>query len=284
MRTELIALAIAFSPLAVEAQPTCGGETPCEIESGVYHAVLPAEQEGAPAVIWLHGYGGSGAKAVANRSFVEGFTERGYALIALDGLKWGGPKSKPDWAVRDGYQAYPRNDLTFIRAAINNATERFALDPNRILLAGSSRGASMVWDVACLNPDTATAYAPVSGGFWEPASTECAGPVHLLHTHGFSDRTVPLEGRGFQNPFFFMRQADIHAGLLTWRREMDCEQRATRVDASGPLWRKEWTKCKGGSVTFLLGPGGHGIPKGWTELALDWFESVAPLEAGRSSE
>ena len=83
----------------------------------------------------------------------------------------------------------------------------------------------MVWDVACLRPETAAGYASIAGGFWKPGSTECAGPVHLFHTHGFSDRIVPLEGRAIYNPPFFGVQADVHAGLLTFRRQMRCAQR-----------------------------------------------------------
>ena len=61
---------------------------------------------------------------------------------------------------------YGRDDVAFIRSVIDDAAERFHLDRDRVLLTGFSRGASMVWDVACIAPDTATAYASVSGGFW----------------------------------------------------------------------------------------------------------------------
>ncbi len=287
IRVVTVALAILALATPIAAQDSCGDDIPCEIGTGAYHAALPDSPESAPAVIWLHGYAGSGAKTIANTGFVKNFTQRGYALIAPNGLKWGGEKTKPDWAVRDGYQAYPRNDLAFIRAVIDDAAKRFSLDRSRVLLAGFSRGGSMIWDVACLKPDTATAYAPISGGFWKPESTDCVGPVDLLHTHGFSDRTVPLEGRPIDTSVLRIVQGDIHAGLLTWRNEMNCAQRATAVDASGPLWRKSWTECEGGSVTFLLGPGGHGAPKGWTSIALDWFEALpghAWLEAGPPSD
>jgi len=287
MRLIFAAMMAAAIAASAQAQTACGGDVPCEIETGVYHVALPEAPEGAPMVVWLHGYGGAGSKAVANTGFANGFTGRGYALIAPDGLKWHGPESKTEWSVRDGYPAYPRNDQNFVRAVIDDAASRFHLDRSRVFLTGFSRGGSMVWDIACLWPKSAAAYASISGGFWKPGSEECAGPVHLLHTHGFSDRIVPLEGRPIFNPPFFGVQSEIDAGLLTFRREMNCAQRATEVDVSGPLWRKEWTECEGGSVTFLLGPGGHGIPTGWTTLALDWFESlpdIPPLEAKPASD
>ena len=41
----------------------------------------------------------------------------------------------------------------------------------------------------------AAAYAPVAGSFWRPHPDmeACAGPVDLLHTHGWRDKTVPLD-------------------------------------------------------------------------------------------
>ena len=50
----------------------CGGEAqPCEVASGAYHIAVPAGWQGGPAVMHLHGYGGSGAKVIRNKSFVE---------------------------------------------------------------------------------------------------------------------------------------------------------------------------------------------------------------------
>lgn len=254
------------------------------LADGVYHAALPETPGGAPAVIWLHGFGRSGAEAVANSGFAKGFTERGYTLIAPDGLPWNGEGSEPEFDYRDQWKG-PRDDIAFIGAVIDDAAARFGFDRSRVLLAGFSTGGSMVWDVACLRPDIAAAYAPISGGFWEPAATDCRGPVDLLHTHGFADMVVPLEGRiADEYPPYVGVQADIHAGLLYWRDLMHCGRRADAVDTAGPLWRKTWTSCEGGSVTFLLGPHGHSIPDGWTDLALDWFEAVTAEKAkGKSA-
>jgi polyhydroxybutyrate depolymerase len=53
----------------------------------------------------------------------------------------------------------------------------------------------MAWDIACLAPESARAFAAYAGGFWEPMTGGCRAPVHLHHAHGFRDRMVPLEGR-----------------------------------------------------------------------------------------
>ena len=253
----------------------CGGESmPCKITTGEYHMAVPAGWKGGPAVVHLHGYGGSGAKVIRNKGFVDAFTARGYAVIAPTALPW--LANKPaDWAVRDGWLTYPRSDVRFLRDVLADAAVRADVELDRVLLSGFSRGGSMVWEVACLAPDLARAYAPAAGGFWLPMTEDCVGPVHMLHTHGFADKFVPLEGRTWHNAEFdvTVSQADVWEGLQLWRRENGCQSNAAEHAVADALWRKRWS-CKHGSLELVLHKGGHGLPEGWAEMALDWFESL----------
>lgn len=251
----------------------CGGkETPCKIAEGEYNIAVPEGWQGGPAVLYLHGFGGSGAKVIGNTGFVNRFLARGYAVIAPSGLRRGGEGTPRDWSVRDGL-SYPRDDVVFLQAVLSDAAAHAGIDRSRVLIGGFSRGGSMVWEVACLAPETATAYAPVSGGFWLPMTEECAGPVNLLHTHGFSDTVVPLEGRRIVHGDVDITQGDIWEGLQLWRREMGCRSNAADHEIADGLWRKRWA-CENGSLDLVLHKGGHGLPKGWTALALDWFEAL----------
>ncbi|PJE38181.1 polyhydroxybutyrate depolymerase [Pseudooceanicola lipolyticus] len=270
IRTCLLTL-WAVGPVAVAA---CGGaQDPSRIATGAYHLVLPDGWQGGPAVIYLHGYGSSSAKVLGTTTLVEGFTGRGYAFIAPTALPWreGNPT---DWAIRDGWVAYPRNDLQFLSDVLNDAVARVAVDPDRVLLTGFSRGGSMVWEAACLHPTLARGYAAVAGGFWLPETRDCIGPVDLLHIHGFSDQVVPLEGRTIDNPGLGrFTQADIWSGLQLWRRTNGCPSKPSGHDASGEIWRRWWS-CDAGSVEVVLHPGGHGFPSQWANLVLDWFEGL----------
>ena len=38
--------------------------------------------------------------------------------------------------------------------------------------------------------------------------------------------------------------------------------------------QKDWTDCTAGSVRLKVTTGGHGVPKGWRDALLDWFESL----------
>lgn len=269
-----LAIAVALLGAGPGLAVDCGDAAePCEVASGAYHIVLPDGWQGGPALMHLHGYGSSGSKVVGNAGFVKGFTARGYAVIAPSALPW--REGKPsDWAVRDGWVTFPRNDLRFLRDVLADAVTRAGVDPNRVLLSGMSRGGSMVWEVACLQPDFAAAYAPVAGAFWLPMTADCAGPVHMLHTHGFADKVVPLEGRTLESgETGTFTQADVWEGLRLWRRENRCRSNASEHEVGGDLWRKRWA-CEDGSLELVLHGGGHGLPKGWTALALDWFENL----------
>lgn len=267
-------LLLALSATAAAwSNDACGdAAAPCAVDDGVYYAALPEMPAGAPAVLWLYGFGGSGEKALANTGFVDRFTERGYAMILPEALPFQGDGPRA-WGVRDGWTDR-RDDVAYLRTVLDDAAARFGLDRSRVLVAGFSVGGSMVWDFACLAPDAAAAFAPVSGGFWEPMATECAAPVHMLHTHGFTDTVVPLEGRPIEGHDFQGRQSDIFAGLQLWRRTLGCGTRADAAEADDRFWRKTWSTCAGGSLELVLHAGGHQIPQGWTAMALDWFEAL----------
>ena len=141
-----------------------------------------------------------------------------------------------------------------------------------VLLAGFSRGGSMVWDIACQVPDFASAYAPLAGAFWDDLPEGCAAPVKLFHTHGWNDRTVPLEGRSFRDGAVV--QGDVWASLKILRETNGCDARQPeRNSFDGELWFRHWTDCRDGQIQLMLHKGGHGAPAGWANRMLDWFEA-----------
>jgi len=273
------ALVLATCGGAAAQQPCGGSDGACALADGVYFAQTPQAAEGAPWVLYLHGYGGSAAQMAANAAMVDAYRVRGYALIMPQGVP-NRPDGPPSWSLRPESRMgrpgrTPRDDVAFLRAVVEDAVARFGLDRQRGLAAGFSLGGSMVWDLACAAPDTAAAYAPVAGGFWDPLPESCAGPVRLLHTHGFSDTVVPLEGRAIGEGADPLRQGDIHAGLAIWRETLGCPSNPDVHEVDGAFWRKAWTTCAEGGLGLVLFPGGHRVPEGWTDLALDWFEAGA---------
>lgn len=272
-------LALAAAPVAALAQTAvvepsgCGGaDAPCALGDRSFHVLSPGDAfEGPrPVVVHLHGAGSTG-RAVIRGGMARAAVARGYVVIAPTGRRDGFGRFAPNWGVRDGREGFVE-DLAFIDAVVDAVSERVSLDRDRMLLAGFSRGGSFVWDVACAYPERFDGYVSVAGGFWEPMTRSCAGPVRLLHIHGWRDRTVPLEGRPLGSG---RAQGDIHQGLIVWRRTNGCSgQRADAFETEGDLWTRRWIECDAGALEFIMHPGGHGAPRGWAARALDWFEET----------
>lgn len=249
----------------------CGAaDTACKVRTGSYRIVLPEQATGpVPAVVFLHGYGSSGAGILKNQTLVQSLTARGYAVIAPDGSMREG-SARRSWTSRPGREG--RDEAAFFDAVLKDASLRHDVDRGRTVLAGFSSGAFMVNYLACGEPDLFAAYAPVSGSFWRPQPETCAGPVRLFHSHGWSDGVVPLEGRALGGGRY--QQGDAFAGLELWRQTNGCASHApqkTKVD-DGDLIRS-WDCGAGADIRLVLFFGGHRIPKDWATRMLDWFEA-----------
>ncbi len=249
----------------------CGGKTACILDTGLYHIDRADTPTGA-ALVFLHGWGGSGAVQRRDRGLVDAFRRAGFAVITPTGQPRGQGRGGHRW---NSFAAeHLRDDGTFLRAVADDAAERFDLDRTRFLLGGFSGGGMMAWRVACDAPDSFRAYLPIAGLLWRPLPKRCSGPIRLLHTHGWQDRVVPIEGRVVGNGI--LEQGDLGQGLALLRRANRCTGDAPdRYDTSGPFWYRAWTDCHPGAfLAFALFSGGHTIPAGWTDLALAWLDTL----------
>lgn len=261
------------------AKQLCGiGKDVCVIPSGDYNIELPKRADPEtriPALIFFHGAGGTGRQSLRNRGMVEIFLERGYAVIAPTGLKRPNSRWGPMWSFHPR-RAKQRDELQFAKDVIADATAKFNLDRNKILMSGFSIGGSLTWYLACEDPKVAKAFAPIGGAFWRPhpVASDCAGPVKLIHTHGWNDGTVPLEGRVLGGGSIV--QGDVFHSLNIMRQVNGCwNHKADRYRTADGFWRRWWINCKADSaLQFNLFDGGHSVPKGWANEAIDWFETL----------
>lgn len=270
------ALALAFGAGHALA---CSETTPCTVEGGEYYIALPAASDTPPPVIlYIHGYGGSPQGALENERMMTPFLDRGYAVVAPQGLPFPGG-TVTGWSFHPDYEKR-REEVPFIRAVLDDAISRHELDADRTILTGFSIGGSMTSYLACEAPEAFAAYAPLGGSFWRDHPEGCAGPVRLLHTHGWRDGTVPLEGRNVRggaidDPEGFS-QGDVFHAMEIWRRANGCVYaKADSFVTDGPFWRRKWERCaEGSALEFALFPGGHIVPEGWADMMLDWFEGL----------
>lgn len=267
----LVVLALLCSPFAAAAQSCGDAETPCQSESGEYHVILPKGPGPHKVMMFLHGFGGTGAGIVRNRGMIAPILERGYAVIAPQGLPFREGMKGGSWnsMKREGR----RDDVAFLNEVAAAAAAGFDLDRDTLLLAGFSGGGMMTWRVACDAPGSFAAYAPIAGLLWLPLPEACDGPFRMQHTHGWSDPVVPIEGRSVANGQF--TQGDLFVGLALLRRANGCvRDDPDGYGETGIYLTRQWDDCAAESALQLaLHPGGHSIPRGWSTLALDWFET-----------
>lgn len=279
IRRLALALLLLLPPPDATAESCGAADHPCLVSLGAYHALLPEPrgERPAPVVVHLHGAGSSGAEVIANRDLVTPLLARGYVVLAPTGLVRPG-RTGGSWSFGSFRQPL-RNEAAFLHEVLDDAERRFAVDRHRVLLSGFSVGGSMVWYLACTAPGDFTAFAPVAGGFWRPFPDSCAAPVRLLHTHGWRDQTVPLEGRPLRPG---VEQGDIFEGLQLWRRTNGCTGLKADLFPDDPVFlRRAWTACSPGTALELaLHQGGHEVPPEWPRLALDWFESLPTMPTG----
>ncbi len=272
------AAASALSSTDAFAEGLCGEAGVCSTANGEYSIELPPRRvptQPVPALFYFHGAGGSGPRSMKNRNMVETFLKRGYAVIAPSGLKRPNSRFGPGWSFLP-FRKKQRDELAFAREVLVDAAARFSIDPDQILMSGFSIGGSLTWYLACEDPDIARAYAPVAGAFWRPhpVAADCKGPVKMFHTHGWRDGTVPLEGRPLGGGRIY--QGDVFQGLQIMREINSCNGlRANKFRTDDNFWHRWWTECADGSaLQVALHPGGHSVPPGWAEQAINWFEGL----------
>ncbi|MFO7857067.1 MAG: polyhydroxybutyrate depolymerase [Paracoccaceae bacterium] len=259
----LLALAGAAPARACEAP-----ETPCAAPGGVYHLATPEGEGPHPAVMFLHGWGGRAAGVIATEAVVAPLLAAGWAVVAPQGEPRRPGEAGGPWNSRNDPEA--RDDVAFLASVAGHAAETAGLARGRMLLAGFSGGGMMAWRQACDAPESFRAYLPIAGLLWRPLPEACAGPVRLLHVHGWSDPVVPMEGRSVAGGR--LTQGDLFAGLDLLRRANGCARDdPDAYGAEGAFLLRRWTDCAPGSALgFALFDGGHRIPEGWAALALGW--------------
>lgn len=255
IRTALLAVIGWFAATGAQADPvSCSAPPGCVIAGGRYLTLAPSGWDGRselPALVFFHGWRESAEYVVADpalRAFVE---SRKVLLIAPhgEGNTWSYP----------GSPGRHRDELAFASALAADIRARFPVDPARIVAAGFSQGASMVWNIACSRPALFSAYGALAGGFWEPSPAACSGAgVDLVHIHGSRDATVPMEGRALRGGAF--RQADIRRDWALWLTENGCGAEPDAVATVDGRVCRQWSRCgKPKRLSFCIHEGGHDI-------------------------
>lgn len=261
-RIFLSSFALAVSTTAAFA---CGANTDCKIGDRHYRIAMPSGHDGTTlvgAIVFAHGYQGSAAGIMRNKTLRRTVSDLGLALIAVKsvGPDWDIPHAprKPD---SDG-----SNEFKYFDAVIADASEKFSIDTKRMMATGFSAGGMMVWNLVCARSDRFAAFAPMAGTFWQEAPQSCAGPIaNVIHIHGLTDRTVPLKGRKILNT----HQGDVMDTLAMYKKHGNFG--AAETVKIGNLTCQNRSNAKGDILDFCLFPGRHQFSSKYVKFAWDTF-------------
>lgn len=250
---------------ATDAPCTLG--TPCVVAGGRYVVHQPPGWDGRsalPTLVFFHGWSEAPAD-VLGMSDVVAFADQAGILLVLpegQGQSWSHP----------GSPARYRNEFAFVTAVMDDLERRFPVDHARLVAAGFSQGGSMVWNLACAMPERFSAFAPISGGFWEPLPKSCkVAPTRIYHVHGTSDHTVPMTGRWL---FGVFKQGNIRQGWSVLQAANGCGKPVTQP-AQGRLTCETASACPGkAAMNLCLHDGDHEMGAPFLKSAWDWIMAL----------
>lgn len=178
------------------------------------------------------------------------------AIIAANGL--GGT-----WSYRRS-PARARNELAYVAEILQDVEGRFAVPRNKIMAAGFSMGASMVWNLSCYMGAEFAGFAPMAGTFWDPLPDGCPSTTpNLMHYHGREDGTFPLVGRSIAGGLY--KQGNTYEGFSLWQTQGACEAEEPVVTQTDRFQCERRSACGSEILELCLHDGGHIYRAAWIE-------------------
>lgn len=270
----IVCLITAWLAAPALAAVQCTLDAPCSVgeggNGGDYALLAPEGWDGVTPlrpIMFLHGHNSSMKSTINSGSLRDSFVEQGFLLIAPQGLARGGEGPRrwpgtpdPNW----------RDDRAFLLAVMDDVARRVPLEGGAVI-SGFSAGGSMAWMMACYHGDRFEALISVAGALRQPNRADCLMTPRALQVHGFADAQVPFEGRGIRG----WHQGDVFETLAMFRAAQGCRSNPDAITV-GPDWRTRlWQSCDGGDLAYVEHDGGHGLPRGWSDIAAAWLESGA---------
>lgn len=261
----LVVLALMFLSSPALA---CGPDSDCRIGARSYRIAMPEGVSGpVGAIVFAHGYRGSARGVMRNTGLRRMVSDMGLALIAVK-------SARDDWDIPGAPSEMGSSgdaEMAYFEAVIADATTRFAIDPDRIMMSGFSAGGMVTWELACRRPDLFAGFAPMSGTFWQGPPANCAGPASVIHIHGTQDRTVPLGGR----PIGPTRQGDV-MDVLDMYRKAGGFGPVTRVEVDDMSCARQ-DNARGDVLEFCTFEGGHSFRRDYLAYAWGRLEAAGKL-------
>lgn len=227
-----------------------------------------------PLLLALHG-GGGRAETMDDLAKLTGIADREGFLIAFP---QGVAKNWNDGRRGTGSQAEKEDvdDVGFLRAVVEDAAARLAVDRRRVYATGISNGAMMSSRLACEAADVIAAVAPVVGTAPEGFQLTCkpGRPVPVIAFLSTDDPLVPFGGGQIEAFVPFIKRGRVvsaDAFAAFWAQNNGCAAEAQvtpmpdRVQSDrSRVVLHEFGGCRDGATAalYVVEGGGHTWPGG----------------------
>ncbi|MFJ3487404.1 alpha/beta hydrolase [Pseudomonas sp. NPDC090202] len=166
-----------------------------------YLAAAPADSKDKPLIIFLHGYGSDERDLFGLRSELP----QDYTYLSVrapqevdgGGYKWFSQDT--DQAEYEGVTSDVDKSTDLLRTFIEQATEKYATQPDKVILVGFSQGAMMSYQIGLQYPQMVRGIAPLSGKILAALNSrlkpdDSLKPLKVFIGHGAADNRVPFTG------------------------------------------------------------------------------------------
>ncbi len=213
-----------------------------------------------PAVLLLHGNGGSAADLDDVSGLSELADRRGFLAVYPQGMSVGA--GRPFWAAAGRVEAGV-DDLRFTTDLLDDLQGRLCVDPARVAAAGFFAGGGAVALMACDLAGRVASVAPVAAALYtEPGECRPSRPVPVLAIHGTNDRVVPYGGRR-PTVEWPLPMPPMPTWLGEWATRDGCPGDAAVFLDTPEATGFRWTGCRDGIevIHYRINGGGHEAPR-----------------------
>lgn len=200
-----VILGLACAPDVVPDEPEQPTPAPPAVFPDVIGGARPAEVwgpdgwaqvESLPLVVLLHGFSANGELQNLLFGYSETIAELPFVLVLPDGTE--NTEGLQFWNATPAccdFENSGVDDVGYLLSLLDEAEERWNIDPSRIYFSGHSNGGFMSYRMACEAPERIAGIAGLAGAtFADEASCDPAARTHVLHMHGALDEDVLYGG------------------------------------------------------------------------------------------
>jgi polyhydroxybutyrate depolymerase len=236
-----------------------------------YHVHLPPyalDRGDLPLVVVVHGAFDTAAGMERYTGFSDIADREGFIVLYPNGIGILGLLQHWNAGHCCGKAAHDGiDDVGFVAAAIQEVTDRFPVNPQKIYMVGFSNGGMFTYRFAAERGEllagaaalAASVNSVVVGDSRPQAPPDPATPVPMIIIHGKDDTDVPYSGSPSQRGGTPRIYWSVDESVRTWRVRNGCRPSPqTSQLFSGAVQVKRWSDCRSGAAVLLYTIDGWG--------------------------